>query len=149
MSPKKISSELTIKFKRLVPEAKIPQYAHPFDAGFDLYSIEEYTLQPGERHTFGTGLASEIPEGWFVMFKGKSGLATKGGIECLAGVIDSGYRGEWGVVLINLGKEAYTIKAGDKVTQGILIPVNQAKMLEVEELSDSDRGGKGFGSTGR
>lgn len=140
---------MIIKFKKLKPEAVIPQYAHTTDAAFDLYSLENYILQSGERKIFFTGLSSEIPEGYFVLFKGRSGLATKGGIEVLAGVIDSGYRGDWGVVLVNLGSEACEIKVGDKIAQAILFPVLQAEMREVQELSDSDRGAGGFGSTGK
>ena len=140
---------MQIKFKKLKPEAVLPKYAHTSDAAFDLYSLENYLLQPGERRVFFIGLASEIPEGYFVLFKGRSSLATKGGIEVLAGVIDSGYRGDWGVVLINLGSTAYEIKAGDKIAQAILFPVVQAEIQEIVELSDSERGAGGFGSTGR
>lgn len=140
---------LSLKFKRLKPEAILPKYAHATDAAFDLCSIEDYILKPGERRVFFTGLASEIPEGYFVFIKGRSSLATKGGIEVLAGIIDSGYRGDWGVVLINLGSEPYKINAGDRIAQAILFPVIQPDIIEVQEISPSTRGEGGFGSTGR
>lgn len=139
---------LTIKFKKLKEEAILPNYAHSSDAGFDLFSIENYVLKTGERHIFKIGLASEIPEGYFVMIKPKSGLAVKAGIDVLAGVIDSAYRDEWGVVLINFGKEPYEIKIGDKIAQGNFLKIDQPKLVEASELSSINRGG-GFGSTGR
>ncbi|MBI2268665.1 MAG: dUTP diphosphatase [Candidatus Blackburnbacteria bacterium] len=139
----------SLKFKLLSPNAKLPQYAHTTNAGFDLYSLETETLKPGERHLFIIGIASEIPEDWFVSLRDKSGLATKYGLHNLGGVIDSGYRGEWGVNMINLGKEECTIEVGDKISQGILQQAPQANIQEVKELSESDRGEGGFGSTGK
>lgn len=140
---------LIIRFKRLRPEAIIPAYAHGTDVGMDLFATENYSLKPQERHVFNTGLASEIPEGYFVMFKPKSGLAVKAGIDVLAGVIDSGYWGEWGVVLINLSDQPYAFKVGDKIAQAIVLKVEQPEILEVDQLSDTDRGQGGFGSTGK
>jgi len=140
---------LTIKFKKLNPETTLPSYAHETDAGFDLYSCEDYVLKPGERHIFTTGLTSEIPDGYFVVIKPRSGLAVKAGIDVLAGIIDSGYRGEWGVVLINLGTGPYEFKKGDKIAQGILLKYEQAELKEVKEISGSERKANGFGSTGR
>ena len=142
-------NQLTIKFKKLKPEAILPEYATENDAGFDLFSLEDYQLKPGERKVFGIGLAAEIPVGFFVIIKPKSGLAVKGGIDVLAGVIDSGYRGEWGVVLVNLSNQPYQFHKGDKIAQGVLLPVANADIKKVDSLSDSERGAGAFGSTGK
>ena len=139
-----------LKFKKLNDQAVIPQFANPSDVGFDLFSLEDKTLKTGERYVFNTGLASEIPEGYFVVFKPKSGLAVKAGIDVLAGVIDAGYRGEWGVVLINLGHEDYAFSKGDKIAQGILLSFDLPEIIETkDDLSKADRGEKGFGSSGK
>jgi len=140
---------LTIKFKKVKENAILPSYANPGDAGMDLFSTEDYTLRPGERHGYGTGIAAELPEDYFVQFAPKSGLAVKNGIDVLAGIIDSGYRGEWIVILINLGQEPKEIKPGDKIAQGILEKLERAEIEEVSELSETQRGTGGFGSTGR
>lgn len=138
-----------ILFKKLSKDAIIPKYAHDTDAGFDLYCLERKTLTTGERYTFQVGISSEIPNGWFVSIRDKSGLAVKAGIHTLAGVIDSGYRGEWGIVLTNLGESECTFEKGDKIAQGILQQATQAEIMEVTELSETERGLGGFGSTGR
>lgn len=138
-----------LKFKLLNPEAKLPQYAHDTDAGFDIFSVETVTVKPGERHIFKTGLASEIPLGWYVQFFDKSSIPVKFGLHAMGGVIDSAYRGEWGVIMINLGQEDVTIEAGDKIVQGVFLPIIQPEIVETEELSETDRGEGGFGSTGR
>ncbi|MBI3397400.1 dUTP diphosphatase [Candidatus Woesebacteria bacterium] len=148
MSPEQIG-KLIIKFKKLDPSAIIPSSAHPTDVGFDIYAIEERTLNPGDWHGFSTGLAAEIPKGYFVKFFDKSGLALKSGIHILAGVIDAGYRGEWKVIVRNSGHDPITIGKGEKITQGILMQVIQMEMREVDELSESERGEGGFGSTGK
>lgn len=138
----------TLKFKLLLPSAKLPKYAHPDDAGFDIYTIESKTLQPGERYAFKTGLTSEIPVGWYVQIQDRSGLAVKAGVKTMAGVIDAGYRGEWKIVVINLGDKAVEIKKGDRIAQGILIPARQAEIVSADTLSASGRQEAGFGSTG-
>lgn len=139
----------TVKFKLLSKDAKLPQYAHDTDAGFDIYSVEDKTLVPGERCVFKTGLASEIPHGWYVQIFDRSGLALKSGIKTMAGVIDVGYRGEWGVIVVNLGNEPVKIEKGDRIAQGILLQVPQAEIVQVQELSETKRGEGGFGSTGK
>ena len=139
----------TIRIKRLREEAQLPTYTHEGDAGFDLYSTEEYSLQPRERHAFKLGIASEIPPGWFVSFRDRSGNAGRHGVHVLAGVVDSGYRGEWGVILINLGDKPFSVKEGDRIAQGILQQVGQAKIVETDELKGSARGESGFGSSGK
>lgn len=140
---------INLNFKKLKEEAVLPAYAHSDDAGFDLFSLEDYSLKPGERHLFLTGLSSEIPSGYFVVIKPKSGLAAKAGIDVLAGVIDAGYRGEWGVILINFGNEKYEFKKGDKIAQGILLKTENGRIIESDKISESERQNGGFGSTGR
>jgi len=138
---------MQIKIKKLNPDAILPTYAHPGDAGLDLCSLEECTLQPNERKALHTGIAIELEPGYVSLVKDRSGLAVKHGMHTLAGVIDAGYRGEYKIVLINHGRQAYTIKKGDKIAQLLIMPVAQAEVKEVPELSDSSRGTGGFGST--
>lgn len=140
---------MIIKFKKLKPEAILPKYAYSGDTGMDIFSAEEYILNPGEWHSFSTSLASEISPGFFIRFAPKSGLAVKHGIDTLAGVIDSSYRGEWMVVLVNHGKEPKEFKIGDKLAQAVLQRFETTEILEVDQLSDTDRGVGGFGSTGK
>lgn len=138
-----------LKFKLLSVDARLPSYAHATDAGFDIYTTDSVSLAPGTLHVFKTGLSSEIPLGWYVQLFDKSGLAAKFGFKTLGGVIDSGYRGEWGVIGVNMGNGNMQVEAGDKIAQGILLPVTQAEIVKAEELVGADRGEKGFGSTGK
>jgi len=140
---------MELKIKKLTRGVVLPSYAHQGDAGLDLYANEDYLLKPGERHLFKLGFATEFPEGYVGLIKDKSGLALKTGLTVLAGVIDAGYRGEWGVVLLNTGSKAYQIKKGDKIAQCIFQKVEQAQIKIVNELSSHSRGEGGFGSTGR
>lgn len=137
-----------LKFKKLHDLAVIPSYAHTDDAGFGIYSIEEKVLKPMEYYAVATGISSEIPKNYFVSFRDRSSLAIKG-LHVMGGVIDSGYRGEWKVIMINLSGEDYKIEVGDKIAQGILQNAKQPKIEIVEDLSDTSRGLGGFGSTGR
>lgn len=139
-----------IKIKRLHPAARIPQREHPDDSGADLYSIVECTLQPFERKVIPTGISAEIPAGFELQTRPKSGLALEHGITVLntPGTIDSGYRGEIRVILINLGSEPYRVEKGQKIAQLVVVPVAYANFQEVDELSDSQRSTGGFGSTG-
>ena len=138
-----------IKFTLLESSAVLPFYAHPGDAAFDISSSEKTILKKGEYKVIHTGLAAQIPKGYFVSFRDRSGLAAKEGLHTMAGVIDSGYRGEWGVVLINLGKKTYKIQKGERIAQGILQPAPQAKIVKVKKLTETKRGKGGFGSTGK
>ncbi len=140
---------MRIKVKKLNPQAVFPDYSHPGDAGLNLYSLEDYLLQPRERHAFATGLAIEFEPGYVGLIKDRSGLAFKHGLHALAGVIDAGYRGEYKIVLINLGSQVYHIKRGDKIAQLLIMPVIQAEIIEADQLSGSSRGSGGFGSTGK
>ena len=145
-----MSARPVIKFQRLRKSATIPQYAHDDDAAFDLYSTEDVVIWPGRRYVFQIGIASEFPRGWYVSVRGKSGLALKFGIDVLAGVIDAGYRGEWGVVVANLGDQPWQVEIGEKIAQASLLPLpDQAKIVEVKSLKETKRGKGGFGSTGR
>ena len=138
-----------IKFQKLHPDAQIPSYAHIGDAGADIYAIAEVTLYPNNRVAIPTGLAVDIPIGYELQVRPKSGLALKHGITVLnsPGTIDAGYRGEIQVILINLGAASHTFEKGHKIAQLVLKPVIQANYVE-SELGSSDRGIGGFGSTG-
>lgn len=140
---------MNLKIKKLNPEAKLPSYAHPGDVGLDLFSLETYELQPGERRIFFLGFALEFPNGFAVLVKDKGSLPKNGGIHTMGGVYDAGYRGEYNVNLINLGQEPYVIEKGDKIAQLVVMPVEIATLEEVEEMSESSRGDGRFGSTGR
>jgi dUTP pyrophosphatase len=142
---------MKLKIKKLNPEAQIPAYQTKEAAGFDLHSIEDVVLNPGERKLIGTGLAFEIEYGYEVQIRPRSGLAFKHGITVLntPGTIDSDYRGEIKVLLINHSNEEFEIKKGDRIAQAVVAPVIQAEIVEVEELSDTTRGEGGFGSTGK
>src|SRR3989338_742924 len=140
---------LKIKVKRLQVEAKLPSYAHPGDVGLDLYSLEDYLLQPAERKIFPVGFALEFPSGYAAVVKDKSSLPKNGGLHTMGGVFDAGYRGEYNVQLVNLGHGPYQIKKGDKLAQLVIYPVASAELEEVQEISDSSRGVGGFGGTGR
>lgn len=140
---------MKIKIKKLKDDAIIPSYAHPGDVGLDLYSLEDYGLKPGERRVFYLGFAMEFPTGYAAIVKDKGSMAVKAGLHTMAGVFDAGYRGEYNVLLINLSKESYQIKKGDKIAQLVIYPVVIAELEEVEDLESSERGYGRFGSTGR
>ena len=142
---------IELKVKKIHPDAVLPSYAKPGDAGMDLCSYINYVLQPGERKLFGTGLKVEIPQGYEMQIRPRSGLALKVGITVVntPGTVDSGYRGELGVILINHGSESYEIKKGERIAQGVISKIEEVLIKEVENLSDSERGVGGFGSTGK
>ena len=141
---------MKLKIKKLKNEAVIPSYQTKEAAGFDLHSIEDIVLNPGERKLIATGLAFEIEYGYEVQIRPRSGLAFKHGITVLnsPGTIDSDYRGEIKILLINHSNEKFEIKKGDRIAQAVVAPVIQAEIVEVEELSETKRGEGGFGSTG-
>lgn len=128
----------------------LPAYATSGAAGMDVVSAEDVTLAPGARHAVATGLSMAIPEGYEIQVRPRSGLALKHGISVpnTPGTIDSDYRGELKVILINLGTEPFAIQRGDRVAQLVLAPVVQAAWDEVAELDSTERGEGGFGSTG-
>ena len=137
-----------VKVKKLKPNAVLPKYAHEGDAALDLYSTENYSIVSGERQLVSTGIAMEFPAGYFASIRDRSGLAAKKGITVLGGVIEFTYRGEYGVVLLNTGKETFEIKVGDKIAQVVIQPVATAEISEITELSVTERGVGNFGSTG-
>ncbi len=139
---------MKLKIKKLDKNARLPKYAHANDAGMDLFSIEDKILESGERFVCGTGIALAIPEGYVGLIWDKSGVAAKGGIKTMGGVVDSSYRGEVGVVLKNLSKEKYEIKKGEKIAQMLIQKVENPEIKEVDDLEDTERGKGGFGSTG-
>ena len=126
----------------------LPSYSHPWDAAFDLRSRVDEVISPMERKVIPTGIKVAIPPGHAGLIWDRSGLAAKNGLHTLAGVIDSGYRGEVGVVLINLGKDTFTIEKGMRIAQMLIQPVVCAGIVEVASLSQTARGEGGFGSTG-
>lgn len=143
---------MEIEVKILDPGMETPLYAHDGDAGCDLRSAADITLEPGQRAMVPTGLALAIPEGYAGFVQPRSGLAAKHGIGVVngPGLIDSGYRGEVKVILINFDdSEAFTIVRGDKIAQLVIQKVEKAVFRAVEELSDTKRGDGGFGSTGK
>jgi dUTP pyrophosphatase len=137
-----------ISFKKLDAGAKIPTRAHETDAGLDLTTIENHALSPGEGRVFKTGLAVAIPAGFVGLVWDRSSMG-KRGLKTLGGVIDSGYRGEIGIVLWNMSKEVQEIKSGERIAQLLIQPVATPQTVEVESLDDTDRGAGGFGSSGR
>ncbi len=138
---------LAMKVKRIHPDAKLPAYGHPGDAGLDLFSIVDHNLRPGEAWAVPTGIQVAIPEGYVGLVWDKSGISLSG-VHRLAGVVDAGYRGEVRIVMINLGEEIFVIKKGMKVAQMLIQPVAAVAVVESETLDDTSRGGGGFGSTG-
>lgn len=140
-----------IRFKKLHPAAHIPTRAHAEDAGADLYSIEELTLEPGQRALVSTGIAIALPVGTVGLVHPRSGLATKNGITVIntPGTIDAGYRGELKVSLVNLDPaQAFTITPGMRIAQLLVQKVELVDFEEVSELDETERGSGGHGSTG-
>lgn len=147
-----VPSNLEILVSKLHPAAIVPTYAKPGDAGADLYAIEEKTLRPGERSLVKTGIAIALPEGFVGLVHPRSGLALKNGISVVntPGTIDSGYRGEIGVVLINHDlNESFSVKVGDRIAQLVIQKFENAVFKIVSELPPSERSSGGYGSTGK
>lgn len=137
---------------KLSEEASVPEYAHSNDAGFDIKSIEkDIILHPLERKLFKTGIFLEIPDGYNLEIRSRSGLALNSGILVLnsPGTIDSGYRGEIGIILFNTSNKDVLIKKGDKIAQGVLTKCEKINFVPVSTLSKTDRNEKGFGSSGK
>lgn len=135
--------------KKLNETAKLPLYAHAGDAGLDFFTNEEYQLKPGERHLFSTGMQIAIPEGYVGLVWDKSGLAVKNGIKTMAGVIDSGYRGEIKILIINLSDQVFLIEKYAKIAQLIIQKKESLDIIEVQDLDTTQRGINGFGSSGK
>ena len=141
-----------IEFKKLHPDAQIPQYMTGLAAGLDIQARPEAVIEiePGQRCLVPTGLAVAIPPGFEIQVRPRSGLAIKHGIALVnsPGTIDADYRGEIGIILINLGQQLFTVNPGDRIAQLVVAPVSQALLVEVDQLSETDRGSGGFGHTG-
>lgn len=144
-------SKVNIEFKLLHELAQAPTYAHDGDAGADLVCIEDVTLAPGERSLVSTGVAIALPAGYVGLVHPRSGLAAKHGIGIVntPGTIDSGYRGELKICLINLdSSESVSLPAGSRIAQLVIQEVTSARFIQVQELGETERNDKGFGSTG-
>ena len=142
---------MSLRVVRLDERAILPARAHAGDAGLDLYSLDAVHLEPGERASVSTGIAVEIPDGQAGLVLPRSGLAARHGITLVnaPGLIDSGYRGELRVLLLNTDrKQTFSLEAGDRIAQLVLVEIRAPVPIEVQELGRSDRGEGGFGSTG-
>ena len=139
----------TVKIKRLSPAVPFPAYAYEGDAAFDLCSAEDKTLAPGERHAFHSGLQLEIPEGYVGLIWDKSGIGIKGGLKTLGGVVDCGYRGEVMVGMINLSGSDFVVERRQKLAQMIIQKTEKVILEEADALAVSERGERGFGSSGK
>ncbi len=143
---------MRIRIQKIHPAAVLPAYAHgpAEDAGMDLCSVEDAVLEPGVARLVATGLTIEIPPGYEAQVRPRSGLALRHSIVMpnAPGTIDPGYRGELRVILLNLGREPYTVRAGDRIAQMIVAQYEPVEWLE-EQLAESLRGTGGFGSSGR
>ncbi len=144
---------LRVKIKR-VRDVELPKYAREFDAGFDLVAAEDTVIYPGKTTVIPTGLAFEIPPGYELQVRPRSGMTRNTKLRVVLGTVDSGYRGEVGVLVDNTeipkatNMQAHVIEKGTRIAQGVIAPVITAHFEEADELSDSERGTNGYGSTG-
>ena len=140
---------VTLPFKRLDERAVIPQYANEGDSGMDVYSLEGMVINAYHSAKMRTGIACDIPRGWELQIRPRSGLAAKKGVVAAFGTVDMGYRGEIGVTLFNHSDKPVSVAAGDRIAQIVLAPVFRANPVETRgSLSETERGEGGFGSTG-
>lgn len=139
---------MNVNIKKLHPKAVIPEYKTVGAAGFDLVAVEDVMAFPMNPVSVGTGLAFEIPVGYELEIRSRSGLAFKSNVYAYNGTVDSDYRGEVKIQLTNMGNTVFLIEAGDRIAQGIIKPIQQVKFVEIDSLSETERGEKGFGSTG-
>lgn len=139
---------MELKVKKLQMDAKLPQYGHKGDAGLDLFSCIDFVLEKGQVEAIPTGIKVAIPEGYVGLIWDKSGVSLKG-VHRLAGVIDSGYRGEVKVVMANLSDKTFAIEKGMKIAQMLVQPITIVSVVDAEDLDDTSRGEGGFGSTGK
>ncbi len=143
-----VSTAIPVKVKKLNPKAKIPTKAYQGDAGWDVYATQRIYIDPYQTVVVNTGLAFEMPEGWHMQVHTRSSFG-KRGVRCHLGIVDSGYRNELGVIVHNNSLEHFIIEDGDKFAQLLFLPVPKVTLTEVENLTDTDRGLGGFGSSGR
>ena len=143
---------IELPIRRLRPDAHLPKRAYAGDAGIDLAACEGVVLEPGERAVVGTGLAVAIPEGFAGYVQPRSGLAAQHGITVVntPGLVDSGYRGELRVILLNSDRrERFEVEPGMRIAQLVVLAVPELELVEVDELPESERGVRGFGSSAR
>ncbi len=138
---------IRVRIRPLSPNGRVPERSHEGDAGWDLFSAEDVTIPPGDTAVVSTDVSMEIPRGWYGQIKSRSGLGTKG-VVVTAGVVDSTYRGNIKVVIINCGKKELVFKRGDKLAQMVFLPVPEVEFVVADSLEGSERGDRGFGSTG-
>ncbi|HNV96813.1 MAG TPA: dUTP diphosphatase [bacterium] len=141
--------EINVKIKKLYDDVIIPSYALYGDAGLDVFSREDVIIEPMERYIFHAGFALEIPEGYCALIWDKGGISMKRGLKVMGGVFEYTYRGEYTICLLNTGKEAQEFKKGDKIAQILIQPIIKANIVEVEDLSETERGAGKWGSTGK
>lgn len=141
---------MTLRFKLVHPDAQLPAYARPGDAGMDLKSVEDTVVPRFGRALVKTGLVMQLPPGYEAQVRPRSGLALKHGVTVLntPGTIDSGYRGEVGVILANFGDKDFVVAKGDRIAQLVIAPVTHAEVEATDVIDETDRGAGGFGSTG-
>ncbi|MBR2838924.1 MAG: dUTP diphosphatase [Kiritimatiellae bacterium] len=141
---------MTLAFRRVNPDAVLPAYAHPSDAGMDLCSVDDVVIPSGGRALVHTGLVVHLPPLVEAQVRPRSGLALKHGVTVLnaPGTIDSGYRGEIGVILANFGDADFKVGKGDRIAQLVIAQVTQPSVVETDSVDETDRGSGGFGSTG-
>jgi dUTP pyrophosphatase len=139
---------MELKVKKIQKDAKLPSYGHKGDAGLDLFSSIDFVLEEGQVEAIPTGIKVAIPDGYVGLVWDKSGVSLRA-VHRLAGVIDSGYRGEVKVVMINLSEKPFAIEKGMKIAQMLVQPITIVLVVETEDLDDTSRGEGGFGSTGK
>ena len=144
-----MNNTLTLQVTRLDPQVPLPSYGYAGDAACDLFASREVTVAPGERVQVPTGIAMAIPDGYVGLVWDKSGLSHRHGLKTLGGVIDSGYRGEVMVGIVNLSDESYTFEKYHKVAQLVVQRKEMVEIVEVDALEDAERGDRGFGSSGK
>ena len=143
-----METTITLPFKRIDDRAVLPNCAHEGDSGMDLYALEGVAINAFGFAKLRTGVACDIPEGYELQIRPRSGLAAKKGVVAAFGTVDMGYRGEIGVTLFNHSGQVVVIAAGDRIAQIVVSPVVRAKVVETDTLSETERGTGGFGSTG-
>ena len=144
------ANAIPVQIKKLDPDAVVPEYRKPGDAGFDLHALRRVAIPAGQAAIVPTGLAFAIPEGFEMQVRMRSGAALKTPliVANAPGTIDAGYRGEVGIIVRNLAGEPYVVEQGERIAQGVVAPVCYAEFALVDELPASERGAGGYGSTG-
>ena len=145
---------IIVRIKKLRPNtARLPEYMTPNAAGMDLYADldDDIILQPGARSLLSTGIALALPHGYEAQIRPRSGLALRHGITLVnsPGTIDQDYRGEIGIIMVNHGREPFTVRNGERIAQLVFAPISRAELQEVDDLDETERGERGFGHTGR